>query len=95
MNNTVTDLDARRPPRGRPINRHRRLSDQILSAFHVACDQGELEAAVQLLAVVELMLDRPLREGHRERREGAHPLVAARTSGCGFCVILTHATTAD
>jgi hypothetical protein len=69
--------DARRPQRGRPINRHRRLSDHILSAFHFACDQGELEAAERLLAVVELMLQRPLQEGHRERRAGAYPLVAA------------------
>jgi hypothetical protein len=77
MNYAATHDGAQRPPRGRPIHRQRRLSDHILVAVHFACDQGELEAAEQLLAVAEFMLGRPLQEERRERRVAAQPLVAA------------------
>ena len=61
---------------GRP-GRRRRLSDTILLAVHFACDQGELEMAERLLAVVEFMLRRGPPEGRPERRVDAKPLVAA------------------
>ena len=63
-------------PQRRP-NRRRRLSDMVLIAFHFACDQGDLETADQLLAVLEFMLRRPPPAGHPERRVNANPLVAA------------------
>ena len=61
---------------GRP-GRRRRLSDVILAAAHLACDQGELEIAEHLLAIVEFMLRRGPPEGRPERRLEAQPLVAA------------------
>ena len=69
--------DSGAPTRGgRPVRR-RRLSDMILAAAHSACDQGDLEAAERLLAVVESMLRRGPAEGPRERRLDVQPLVAA------------------
>lgn len=44
-------------------------------AFHLACDQDELEAAAQLLAIMDFILRRPLPEGRRERRTDAEQLV--------------------
>ena len=42
-----------------PAQRYtRRLSDKILVVFHAACDQGDLELAERLLAVLEMMLTR-------------------------------------
>jgi hypothetical protein len=73
MNDTAPDLETLRP-RGR---KQRRLSDHVIIAVHLACDQGDLEAADRLLDVVEYMLWRPLREGRRERRIDTQPLVAA------------------
>ena len=35
----------------------RRLSDAILSAFHQACDQADLEVAERLVKVVEMVFD--------------------------------------
>ena len=41
------------------IPRHtRRLSDKVLVAFHHACDTSDLEVAEQLLATLEMMLNR-------------------------------------
>jgi hypothetical protein len=37
----------------------RRLSDKLLIAFDQACDTGELEAAEQLLHILEELLTRP------------------------------------
>jgi len=34
--------------------RRRRLSDKIMIAFHSACDQGDIEGAYRLIAIVEL-----------------------------------------
>jgi hypothetical protein len=53
----------------------RRLSDKIVIAFHHACDQGELEVAEQLLAVLETVLARLPPAG--DRRRDTEPLVAA------------------
>jgi hypothetical protein len=61
---------------GRP-GRRRRLSDTILLAFHAACDQGDFEVADSLLAILELMVQRPPPEGRPERRRGVDTLVAA------------------
>jgi hypothetical protein len=54
----------------------RRLSDKILIAFHLACDQGDLEVAGDLLEVLEFMVKRPRRQPGRERRS-EESLVAA------------------
>ena len=42
----------------KPRGYTRRLSDKILIAFHHACDQGDLEVAEQLLAVLEMVVTR-------------------------------------
>jgi hypothetical protein len=55
----------------------RRLSDKILVAFHHACDQGELDAAEQLLRIVETVLRRPGPSADTNRRRGLDSLVAA------------------
>jgi len=55
----------------------RRLSDKILIAFHHACDQGNAEAAWELLNILEFMAKREPTlptGGERRVREG---LVAA------------------
>src|SRR5580698_6222207 len=49
--NAMNEASASPPPRY-----SRRLSDKILIAFHHACDQGDFEAAEQLLHVLEMML---------------------------------------
>ena len=64
-------------PSPRAPGRKRRLSDHILIAFHSACDQGDLEAADRLLAILECVLRRLPPAGHPERRTDARPLVAA------------------
>jgi hypothetical protein len=53
----------------------RRLSDKILIAFHHACDQGDLEVAEQLLAVLEMVVTR--RPAVPNRRHDTGSLVAA------------------
>jgi hypothetical protein len=63
-------LPVRVPPR------RRRVSDEILIAFHLACDQTDLEAADLLLAIFEFILRRPPPAGQPERRVDAQPLVA-------------------
>lgn len=55
----------------------RRLSDKILSAFHQACDQNDLEVAEQLLQVVETMLRRRDTSTDANRRRSLDSLVAA------------------
>ena len=55
----------------------RRLSDKILIAFHLACDQADFEVAERLLKVVETVLAVPKETPiDRERRE-QETLVAA------------------
>jgi hypothetical protein len=55
----------------------RRLSDKILLAFHHACDQADIEVAVELLDVLEFVLKRIISlPGKRDRRAN-DSLVAA------------------
>jgi len=71
------DAHAEPPePRWRPPRR-RRLSDHMLIAFHLACDQGELEVADRLLAILDRTLRRPPPAGRPVRRSDVQPLVAA------------------
>jgi hypothetical protein len=52
------------PLSGRPVDTEacvsytRRLSDKVLIAFHLACDQGDIEIARHLLDVLEFVLQR-------------------------------------
>ena len=65
------------PAQEGPARKRRRLSDLITVAVHSACDQGELEMAGHLLAIVEFILRRGPPEGRPERRLNLQPLVAA------------------
>jgi hypothetical protein len=51
INQPSHTLDPERRP-------HRRLSDEILIAFHQACNQGETAVAGRLLSVLEFMMKR-------------------------------------
>jgi hypothetical protein len=42
-------------PGGAPRYTKRRLSDEILTAFHQACDQGDLEVAERLAGILDMM----------------------------------------
>jgi hypothetical protein len=64
------------PPQRVP-SRRRRVVDQILIAFHFACDEDDLEVADQLLAILDFMLYRPPSAGRPERRADTQPLLAA------------------
>jgi hypothetical protein len=70
MRDPVPDQEAR-------PHSHRRLSDWVLITFHFACDEGDLETAEQLIAILAHMLHRAPPEGRPERRINAQPLVAA------------------
>ena len=72
-----TDADPGPPTQGERPRKRRRLSDMIFIAVHSACDQGDLETAEHLLAIVEFMLGRGPPEGRPERRLDLQPLVAA------------------
>jgi len=66
------DHDANQVPRYT-----RRLSDKILTAFHHACDQRDVEVAWELLNVLEAMAKRmPILPDGRDRR-AKESLVAA------------------
>jgi hypothetical protein len=65
------------PPQPGPNRKQRRLSDHILIAFHLACDQENLEVADRLLGILEHILLRPPPAGRPERRTDLRPLVAA------------------
>jgi hypothetical protein len=65
MPDAVLDQGVPPLPPGLP-RRHRRLSDHILIAFHLACDREDLEVADRLLGILERMLRRPLPNGHPE-----------------------------
>ncbi len=55
----------------------RRLSDNILVAFHHACDQDDLEIADGLLRLLERLVERKPVPPDVDRRRDAEPLVAA------------------
>jgi hypothetical protein len=60
------------------LPRHtRRLSDKVLVAFHHACDTSDLEVAEQLLATLEMMLNRRSPNPDSNRRRSIESLVAA------------------
>jgi hypothetical protein len=61
----------------KPIRHTRRLSDQVLIAFHHACDISDLEVAERLLKLVEIMLLRRAVDADRNIRRNSEGLVAA------------------
>jgi hypothetical protein len=71
---TTTRDDAPVKPEGRY---KRRLSDKILIAFHLACDQGDVESAWLLLEVLEFMAWRPPTAPNEIDRRAKESLVAA------------------
>jgi hypothetical protein len=64
-------------PTNPPSRYARRLSDKILIAFHHACDQADIEAAGQLLDVLEFMIKRPVSLSDGRDRRAKESLVAA------------------
>ena len=50
--------------------RHRRLPEEILIAFHQACDQADLDIADQLIRVLETVIRRPDYVKDRRGEEG-------------------------
>jgi hypothetical protein len=74
MNEPVIDpaTPAQRTTKGK-----RRLSDHVLGAFHSACDDGNLEAAADLLGILGLMVGRGDPCGRPDRRNNGLPLIAA------------------
>ena len=61
-----------------PARAGRRLPDRVLAAFHAACDQHELAAAEQLLAVLEALVMRATPAPDPNRRRALEALVAAQ-----------------
>lgn len=60
------------------VPRHtRRLSDRVLTAFHAACDEGDLGVAESLLQILEMMLARRPPVPGSTRRRSMEGLVAA------------------
>ena len=55
----------------------RRLSDKILIAFHLACDQHDLEVAERLLAVLEMVIAGRWHQPTAPDRRGKESLIAA------------------
>ena len=55
----------------------RRLSDDVLVAFHHACDQGDIEVARGLLKVLEFMMRRPTTAPDGNERRAWGSLIAA------------------
>lgn len=58
------------------VRRSRRLSDKILMAFHLACDQGELDIAADLLRCCEAAIRCPAQQPC-DRRAADELLIAA------------------
>ena len=67
MSNTATKPTPIQEATPSPPRYARRLTDQILLAFHQACDQSDFEVAERLLAVLEGVVARHIVSG-RERR---------------------------
>ena len=74
----VFDKEQGASREGPSIPRHtRRLSDKVLVAFHHACDTSDLEVAEQLIATLEMMLNRRPALADTNRRRSIESLVAA------------------
>lgn len=74
------DLDAtERDGESAPRRYARRLPDRLLTAFHIACDQGEHEIATQLLQIVEPLITRDPATPDPNRRRNLQNLLAAHT----------------
>jgi len=73
----VIDMRDPVPDQEATPRRRRRLSDHVMIAFHLACDQGDLEVARRLLTITEFMSWQAPSDGRPERRVWADPLVAA------------------
>jgi hypothetical protein len=67
-------MDGSSEPLASPLPRYtRRLSGEILIAFHQGCDQGDVEVARRLLDVLDTMMQRSLvgrESGERRIKEG-------------------------
>ena len=75
---TPADVDGKLPiAPGKPARHTRKLFDKILSAFHHACDLGDLDIAEQLLPVLETMTTRRPTAEDGNRRRSIEGLVAA------------------
>ncbi len=55
----------------------RRLSDEVVVAFHRACDERDIEVAERLLNVLENMINQPLGPLNGSDRRSRKSLVAA------------------
>jgi hypothetical protein len=55
----------------------KRLFDKVLIAFHHACDQWDVDAAKQLLEVLEFMVNRPISLPDDRDHRAKESLVAA------------------
>jgi hypothetical protein len=55
-----------------------RVTDKVLAAFNHACGVGDLEAAEELLGVLEKVMDRRVRRFGGDRRREAFTLCHAR-----------------
>jgi hypothetical protein len=62
-------------PRGAPERRTRHLQDNILIAFHRACDGGQYAVAAELLRLTEAVVK--VEPDPRRRRQDIRALVAA------------------
>jgi len=60
-----------------PPSEDRRLTDRVLAAFHLACDDRDLEMARQLLALADLAMQRALPPPGGERRRCLRDFVLA------------------
>lgn len=54
-----------------------RLSDRILDAFNMACDQGDREVARELFRVLEIVLTRRAGQADLDRRQDVSDIRAA------------------
>jgi hypothetical protein len=59
------------------VERERRLSDKILSAFNQACEQKQVEVAEHLLRALEVCLTRHGGKGKDDKRGELGPVVEA------------------
>jgi hypothetical protein len=62
--------------------KRRCLSDDILIAFHQACDQDDIEVARSLLKVLEFMMWRPATAPNDKERRAWGSLIAAYERLC-------------